>query len=156
MEKKLLKLAIASVLATVIPVRLNAAKLIYSSGCMCENRNEYYVAEINKDNFRAFKNSSKTFCGVKSKAGVYIEDFLGGDIFCGCIHRIGSKVNTNENTNNRDSNLLKKGFYTTSKILAGLWSIWGAWNNVNAILNYLGDKLKIDLGDLDINFEGVL
>lgn len=159
MEKKLFsRLTVALILAIVVSIKLNA-KVICSSGYMCENKNKYYVAEINNGNFRTLTNSSKTFCGVKTILGIHAKTPIGGNMFCGCIHRIGSEVNlatkanTNENINNENSNFLKRGFYTTSKILAGIWSIWGAWNNINAGFNYFGNEI---LGDINIDFVGVL
>lgn len=178
MEKKFLKLGVILTLVISISAKSNAndilnkldnvgktivgtfpnVKFTSSTGFVCDRYEIITFVGIENGKLVKATNFSEAFCGIKSSISIEWENG-----YCSCVEKLGLTDNLDniitEDVKDAENIINKKSFFNKKALFtfgAFAWNAWNVWNNVNAILNYLGNKLKIDLGDLDIDLEGVL
>lgn len=185
MEKKFLRLLMVLTLATT-PIKVNAGasasnifsnaktsitnllgsiKFVYSSGLICDRYDKLTFVGTENGNFVKATNSSEAFCGIKTVGG-FVSDKFVGDIFCGCVSKMGSKAyiigdDTADGGTITDRNsLVEEGFFSGRRILTlvwNTWNIWSAYKALSVIFNYVKNtNILPDFGDVNINFEGAI
>ncbi len=186
MEKKFLRLVTILALITNVPIKANTrtsvfnifsntktlitdllggTKFVYSSGLICDRYDKLTFIGTENGDFVKATNSSEAFCGIKTVGG-FVSDKFVGDLFCGCVSKMGFKADlidndtADEDTITNRNSLAKEGFFSRRKFLVSIWSIWNIWSAYKAlsvIFNYVKNtNILPDFGDVNINFEGVI
>lgn len=183
MKNGLFRLVIAFSLATVVSNKINAetsvgktlqsskntiasvlgnTKFVYNSGIICDRYDISTFVGFSNGKFEKMTNSSEAFCGVKITEGIVNEDL---NLFCGCISKFGIKTdliedNTANNDVNNKNNYVEKKFFNGRNFFILVWNVLNVWNTykfLNTIFNHIHNiDILPNLGDLDINLEGVI